>query len=108
MKEVDPLVPVLAGLLVDVVWFLDSCSDDEVDPDTAVKLMNNAAWVLGELPEAQRDRIVEIIGDSARAETDPSRRRFLESFPEALGLTDGDGDGDGDDDAADKSTEEDE
>jgi hypothetical protein len=24
-------VPVLAGLVVDVVWFLDSCDDDEVN-----------------------------------------------------------------------------
>jgi hypothetical protein len=32
-------VPALAGLLVDVVWFLESCGDDEVDPDSAVKMM---------------------------------------------------------------------
>ncbi|MFF3002221.1 hypothetical protein ACFVTF_05355 [Kitasatospora sp. NPDC057940] len=31
MADIDPLVPVLAGMVVDSVWFLDSC-DDEVEP----------------------------------------------------------------------------
>lgn len=39
MTAMDPLVPALAGLIVDVVWFLDSCGDDEVDPDSAVKML---------------------------------------------------------------------
>jgi hypothetical protein len=28
----DPLVPVLAGLVVDIVWFLESCEDDRWIP----------------------------------------------------------------------------
>jgi hypothetical protein len=37
--EGDPLVPVLAGLVVDLPWWLDTCGDDEIDPDSAVKMM---------------------------------------------------------------------
>ncbi|MEV8548756.1 hypothetical protein AB0L04_02780 [Streptomyces glaucescens] len=39
MANRDPLVPALTGLLVDVVWWLESCGDEEVDPDSAVKMM---------------------------------------------------------------------
>lgn len=37
MTAMDPLVPALTGLLVDVVWWLDSCGDEEVDPDSAAR-----------------------------------------------------------------------
>ncbi|MGW1029183.1 hypothetical protein ACWD4J_36815 [Streptomyces sp. NPDC002577] len=82
----DPLVPVLAGLVVDVVWFLESCGDDEVDPDSAVKIMESVGWVLQQLPPDQRGRFLEALRDLAEAEPNPGRREFLESFPFACGL----------------------
>ncbi|MGW7385048.1 hypothetical protein [Streptomyces sp. NPDC054794] len=88
MADTDPLVPVLAGLVVDVVWFLDSCEDDEVDPDSAVKMMESVSWVLTRLPQDQRDRFLTVLADLAEAEQDPSRREFLEAFPFACGLVD--------------------
>jgi hypothetical protein len=88
MTDTDPLVPVLAGLVVDVVWFLDTCEDDEVDPDSAVKMMESVAWVLGRLPQDQRDRMLQVLSDLAQAEENPGRREFLEEFPVALGLID--------------------
>lgn len=81
MTDTDPLVPALAGLVVDVVWFLDSCEDDEVDPDSAVKMMESVGWVLGRLPQDQRDRFLTVLADLAEAETEPGRREFLEAFP---------------------------
>ncbi|MFE3205709.1 hypothetical protein [Embleya sp. NPDC059237] len=86
MTDTDPLVPVLAGLVVDVVWFLDSCEDDEVDPDSAVKMTESVAWVLGRLPLDQRDRFLKVLADLAEAEENPGRREFLESFPFSCGL----------------------
>lgn len=88
MTDTDPLVPVLAGLVVDVVCFLDSCEDDEVDPDSAVKMMESVSWVLGQLPQDQCDRLLKVLVDLAEAEQDPGRREFLEDFPFALGLVD--------------------
>jgi hypothetical protein len=81
-------VPVLAGLVVDMVWWLDSCGDDEVDPDSAVKMMESVAWVLGNLPDDQRERLIETIGQMAAAEADPARRRQLLVFPFSCGLVD--------------------
>jgi hypothetical protein len=86
MTVTDPPVPVLAGLVVDVVWFLDSCEDDEVDPDSAVKMMESVSWVLGQLPQDQRERFLKVLADLAEAEQDPGRREFLENFPFASGL----------------------
>ncbi|MFE3032301.1 hypothetical protein ACFXKY_11670 [Streptomyces canus] len=86
MTDMDPLVPVLAGLVVDVVWFLDSCDDDEVDPDSAVKMMESVSWVLGRLPQDQRDGFLKVLADLAEAEQDPGRKEFLDAFPFASGL----------------------
>ncbi len=86
MTDTDPLVPVLAGLVVDVVWFLDGCEDDEVDPDSAVKMMESVSGVLLRLPQDQRDRFLKVLRDLAEAETDSGRREFLRAFPFACGL----------------------
>lgn len=86
MNDTDPLVPVLAGLVVDVVRFLDSCEDDEVDPDSAVKMLESVSWVLTRLPGDQRDRFLAVLAALAAAEQEPGRRAFLEEFPFAGGL----------------------
>ncbi|MFB7379160.1 hypothetical protein ACFC6U_33345 [Kitasatospora purpeofusca] len=88
MTDTDPLVPVLAGLVVDIVRFLDNCEDDEVDPDSAVRVMESVSWVLTRLPDGQRDRFLTVLADLATAETDPRRREFLDGFPFACGLGD--------------------
>ncbi|MFI6861578.1 hypothetical protein ACIBKZ_17020 [Streptomyces sp. NPDC050421] len=82
----DPLVTALARLVVDAVWFLESCDDDEVDPDSAVKMMEGLGGELLRLPLDQRDRLLHVLTDLAEAEPDPARRDFLESFPFACGL----------------------
>ncbi|MFB8206298.1 hypothetical protein [Streptomyces sp. NPDC056010] len=93
MTDTDPLVPVLAGLVVDVVWFLDSCEDDELAPDSAVKMMERVAWVLGRLPQDQRDQFLTVLADLAEAEQESGRREFLEAFPFSCGLVDEESEG---------------
>ena len=88
MTDMDPLVPALAGLVVDVVWFLESCGDDEVDPDSAVKMMEGVGGELLRLPPDQRARFLRVLTGLAEAEPNPARREFLESFPFACGLVD--------------------
>ncbi|MEV5085937.1 hypothetical protein AB0K74_47120 [Streptomyces sp. NPDC056159] len=86
MTDRDPLGPALTGLLVDLVWWLESCEDEEVDPDSAVKMMESVGWVLLQLPSDQRQRLLQVLADLAEAEQDPARHEFLESFPFAIGL----------------------
>jgi hypothetical protein len=86
MTDRDPLVPALTGVLVDVVWWLESCGDEEVDPDSAVKVMESVGGELLRLPSGQRERLVQVLSELAKAEEDPVRRDFLKSFPFAIGL----------------------
>ncbi|WP_077802017.1 hypothetical protein [Streptomyces sp. JHA26] len=86
MTAMDPLVPALAGLVADALWFLDSCGDDEVDPDSAVKMMESVCGELLRLPLDQRGRLLQVLTDLAEAEPNPARREFLQSFPLACGL----------------------
>jgi hypothetical protein len=86
MNDTDPLVSVLAGLVVDLVWWLDSCGDDEVDPDSAVKMMESVAGVLDRLPDDQRERLLKTIEQMAAAEEHAGRRQQLRNFPYACGL----------------------
>lgn len=86
MPDRDPLVPALTGLLVDVVWWLESCGDEEVDPDSAVKMMEAMSGALLQLPPAQRQGLVQTLAELAEIEKNAARRRFLESFPSAIGL----------------------
>ncbi|MGW6544516.1 hypothetical protein ACWGBH_16900 [Streptomyces massasporeus] len=88
MTDRDPLVPALAGLLVDVVWWLESCGDEEVDPDSAVKMMESVGGVLLRLPSDQRQQLLRVLADLAEAEQDSARREFLESFPFSIGIED--------------------
>ncbi|MFD8596718.1 hypothetical protein ACFV1L_17120 [Kitasatospora sp. NPDC059646] len=86
MIDTDPLVPALAGIVLDVLRFLDTCDDEEVDPDTAVKMTENVAWLLSRLPPDQIDRLLAVVADLAETEPDPGRREFLTAFPFACGL----------------------
>ncbi|MFF2363965.1 hypothetical protein ACFVU0_14825 [Streptomyces sp. NPDC058122] len=79
-------MPALTGLLVDVVWWLESCGDEEVDPDSAVKMMESVGGVLLQLPSDQRQRLVQVLADLADTEQEPARREFLKSFPSAIGM----------------------
>ncbi|MFJ6832943.1 hypothetical protein [Streptomyces sp. NPDC091209] len=86
MTDRDPLVPALTGLLVDVVWWLETCGDEEVDPDSAVKMMEGVGGALLQLSSDQRQKLLQVVADLAEAEQNPARREFLESFPFSIGM----------------------
>lgn len=88
MSDIDPLVPALTGLVVDLTWFLDSCDDDTLNPDDAVKMLESVVCVFHQLPQEQRVRFLQVLRQIAEAETDPGRRTFLEEFPESFDLLD--------------------
>ncbi|AWZ08707.1 MULTISPECIES: hypothetical protein [unclassified Streptomyces] len=78
----------LTEALVDVLWFVEGSEDEQMDPDDAVKVLEGAAHLVGDLSNDQRTEFLELLGKMAAEETDPSRREFLEDFPEAFGLLD--------------------
>ncbi|MDI2129137.1 hypothetical protein [Yinghuangia seranimata] len=86
MSERDPLVPVLAGLVVGIVSWLEGCDDHEVDPDSAVKMLESVAWVLEDLPAEQQERLVHVLNEMADGSPNPDWGYRLRLFPYACGL----------------------
>ncbi|WP_436532425.1 hypothetical protein [Actinoplanes sp. HUAS TT8] len=91
-QDVLPLpevtLPAAVGLFTDLSWWLDSCDEEELDPDTAVKLLEGNAEVIGSLSEERRERLLEVLDDLATSESHPGRRYQFEFFPYAFGLLD--------------------
>jgi hypothetical protein len=83
------LLKVVVGLLIDITWWLEACSDEEIDPDTAVKLLESTC-VVTELPGDLPARLVEVIAELANAEQSPARRHVLEAVPFWTGLVEDD------------------
>ena len=77
-----------AGLLVDVMWWLETRPDDEVDEWAAGKIQESTAASVAALSDRQRRRLLEILADLAAAERHDVRRYELRFFPFACGLLD--------------------
>jgi hypothetical protein len=86
MSAYSSLTRALAQALVDVLWFVEGCDDDQMDPDDAVKVLEGVAHLVTQLSSDQRFEFIELLGAMAAEEADPSRREFLEGFPEGFGL----------------------
>ena len=72
--------------LVNTLAFLELSEDDVVDPDSAVKVLEHAAHLLGELDASDKDALRSFVAHEAAGEPDGPRRDFLLDFPEAFGL----------------------
>jgi len=75
-----------AGLLVDLMWWLDTCEDEQVDSFVAVKLQEATGAWLDELTADQRRRLVEVLAELAASEQHNGRRYEIRVFAFALGL----------------------
>ncbi|MBM4823624.1 MULTISPECIES: hypothetical protein [Streptomyces] len=82
------LTHALADALVDVLWFIEGSDDEQMDPDDAVKVLENVAHLCSTLPHDQQQELIALLGEMAAAEPSPARRKFLEEFPEDCGLVD--------------------
>ncbi|WP_432970569.1 hypothetical protein [Dactylosporangium sp. CA-233914] len=78
----------VTGLLVDLVWWLDTCDDDDVDPDVAVKLLESGLTDVDALSDGQRQRLLEVLDQLAASEQHDGRRYQLRCFPFEMGLVD--------------------
>ncbi|WP_328688381.1 hypothetical protein OHA74_51770 [Streptomyces phaeochromogenes] len=84
------LTHALAQALVDVLWFVEGCEDEQMDPDDAVKVLEGVAHLVTQLTSVQRSEFIDLLDSMAAEESDPSRREFLEGFPEGIGLIEDD------------------
>jgi hypothetical protein len=82
------LVKDLIALAVELTWFFDSCDDEDLNPDDAVRQMEWIAHVLGQQNQDDRALILTVVREMAANEQRPGIREFLETFPENMGLLD--------------------
>ncbi|WP_186785327.1 hypothetical protein [Streptomyces misionensis] len=86
MSGYPSLTRALAEALVDVLWFVEGCEDEQMDPDDAVKVLEGVAALVSHLSVDQRSEFMDLLASMASEEKDPSRREFLLSFSEGFGL----------------------
>ncbi|MFC6567160.1 hypothetical protein [Actinoplanes utahensis] len=82
----DETLKRVIGLLVDSTWWLDTCSDEDVDEWVAGNLQENTAYFLAGMPDEQRSRFLEVIEELAVTERHEGRRYEMRFFPFAMGL----------------------
>jgi hypothetical protein len=88
MTDTTALCTQLVKLVVDLTWFLDSCDDNEVDPGWAVKWLEHIAFVLAELPEAQRATVIAEVRSLAATGRSEAPAEWVARFAEDTGLVD--------------------
>ena len=72
--------------VLEAAAFLELATDDVLDPDAAVKELESMAYLLGQLDEKERRRLVEFAEAEADRASAVEYREFLRRFPEAMGL----------------------
>ncbi|MCZ4509890.1 hypothetical protein O3Q52_17125 [Streptomyces sp. ActVer] len=90
MSAYSSLTRALAEALVDVLWFVEGCDDDQMNQDDAVKVLEGVAHLVTQLSSDQRTELIELLHSLAEEELDPARREFLEGFPVGFGLVEED------------------
>ncbi|MGW0558632.1 maleylpyruvate isomerase family mycothiol-dependent enzyme [Streptomyces sp. NPDC002926] len=84
----DALLNALAEALADVVTTIDTCDDDVLDPDTAVKWLETTGYLLDRLPPADRRALSALMRRAAARQPDGAWREDLLRIPEGFGLDD--------------------
>ncbi|MEU0396274.1 maleylpyruvate isomerase family mycothiol-dependent enzyme [Streptomyces sp. NPDC006208] len=84
----DALLHALAEALADVVTSIDTCDDDVLDPDTAVKWLETTAYLLDRLPPADRRELAGLFRKVAARHPAGAWRDDLLKVPEGFGLDD--------------------
>jgi hypothetical protein len=88
VSDSPELVRQLLKTVVAYTWFFETCDESVLEDRIAVKQMEYAAYLLGELSDADRRRLVAELSEMAAGETDQAYREFVGGFAEAIGLTD--------------------
>jgi hypothetical protein len=82
MKECRPLI--LA--VVEALLFLETAGSEEVNPDSAVRCMENIAASLLAADEGRQIGLREELGRIVEESVDPSYRSFVAALPDMIGL----------------------
>ncbi|GAA3909854.1 hypothetical protein [Actinoplanes auranticolor] len=78
----EPLVRAIAAGMM----FLEESGDDEVDPDSAERALENMSHVLLQYAGPDRDEFLELIERVADSTPDEHDARFIRDIPRAIGM----------------------
>lgn len=76
----------LLRALIEACLLLESCGSDEIDPDTAVRGLENIAGSLLKLADADQLALRAELERIARTSDDQSYRGFVASLSDMIGL----------------------
>lgn len=79
----------LIHCLIDAFQFLESSSEEEVDPDSAVRCMENMAASLLALRHSDQLALRSHLERIADESKDSAYRKFVRSLPDSIGLASG-------------------
>jgi hypothetical protein len=82
IKELEPLI----RAIIDATLLLESAGPEEVDPDTAVRGLENMAHSLHALDQADQVALVAALRRIADGSSDPAYREFVHSMPAMFDL----------------------
>ncbi|MFF0474639.1 maleylpyruvate isomerase N-terminal domain-containing protein [Streptomyces sp. NPDC004284] len=83
----DALLSTLAEALAELVTVVETCDDEVLDPDTAVKWLESTAYTLGGLDAADRRALDGLFREAALRQPAGPRRDELLKVSEGFGLT---------------------
>ncbi|MEV5570722.1 hypothetical protein AB0L06_11770 [Spirillospora sp. NPDC052269] len=92
MDESPELLTQLLKAVVAYTWFFETCDDDVLDDDTAIKQTEYAGYLLNQLADTDKQRLVDTLATLAAAEPDQRYREFITSFAFSMGLVEAEGD----------------
>ncbi|MCE9544066.1 MAG: hypothetical protein K8T25_00860 [Planctomycetia bacterium] len=78
-------VPLIHGI-INALLFLESAGPDEVDPDSAVRCMENIVSSLLVLEKSDQLALRSEFEKIAEIEQEPSYKKFVRGLPDMIGL----------------------
>lgn len=76
----------LVHAIIDALLFFESAGSDEVNPDSAVRCMENMTSSIQSLQIADQQSLRKDMAKIAQSSDDSAFKSFVESVPEMLGL----------------------
>jgi hypothetical protein len=86
MSESPQLITQLLKAVVAYTWFFETCDESVLDDDTALKQQEYAGYLLNQLSDVDKRRLVDELAAQAESESDPAYREFVKMFAFAMGL----------------------
>ncbi|MFG5382811.1 hypothetical protein [Yoonia sp. R2-816] len=84
----DDTMNKLVEILLDQLYQLEIASDDHVNEDFSIQLMEQAAAKLQRLDADQARAFLEVVDNMARKTVDQGQKEYLQEFGDNFGITD--------------------